>query len=77
MKLTDSRQMILRSATFYPPAAWVVSATGGRTGFERVSWERNCTWLAEHGYLRANAHGDWYLTDKGEEFKNAVYQDRV
>lgn len=64
--LTPARLVVLRSARHFPPSAWVVDSFGGRTGWERVSWKKNCAWLVAHGFLRANAHGDFYLTDAGE-----------
>jgi hypothetical protein len=70
--LTDARRTIIRSASLYPPSAWVVSTTGGRTGFEAVSWKRNCQWLCDQGLLRPNAHGDWYLTDEGERLREEL-----
>jgi hypothetical protein len=65
--LTDHERTILGSATFFPPSAWVVSPVGGRTGLERVAWKRGCERLVEGGLLRPNAHGDYYLTDEGED----------
>lgn len=61
-----NRLRVLTAARFHPPAAWVVDATGGRIGLERVSWKRNCAWLVQAGYLRPSPFGDFYLTDKGE-----------
>lgn len=65
--MTDGRKMILASASFHPPAAYVVSATGGRTGHERNSWRRSCEALAAAGFLEPSAHDDWYLTAAGQE----------
>lgn len=69
--MTPARQTVLGSARLSPPSAWIVSPSGGRTGWERVAWRKNCQWLAGEGYLYANAHGDFTLTAKGEAWLEA------
>jgi hypothetical protein len=64
--LTEARATVLKSARLSPPSAWIVDPKGGRIGWEGVSFKRNVEWLAAQGYLRANAHGDYTLTDLGE-----------
>jgi hypothetical protein len=73
--LSYARKTILLSATLFPPAAWVVSATGGRAGWERVAWKRNCQWLKDHGYLIPSSFGDWYLTARGGLVANRPVRD--
>jgi predicted RecB family endonuclease len=74
--LTGARKTIIMSARKHEPAAWIVSTTGGRTGHERNSWKRNCEWLAGNGLMYANAHGDWTLTEEGEELREELLAAR-
>lgn len=72
-RLTDAQKLIVRSAEFCPPAAWIVDATGGRTGWERVAWKRNCERLREQGILEDRPLGGFYLTDGlGIEVQSAL-----
>jgi Mn-dependent DtxR family transcriptional regulator len=36
---------------------------------ERVSWKKNCQRLIDMGYIYANAHGDFTLTEAGEKVR--------
>lgn len=70
--ITEAQAIIIRSAKLSPPSAWIVDTTGGRIGWERVSWRKNCQRLAERGLLYANAHGDWTLTDEAEHLREKL-----
>jgi hypothetical protein len=75
-ELTENQKMMIGSARLSPPSAWIVSATGFRTGFERVSWKKNCERLITMGYLYANGHGDYTLTDEGEKLREELADAR-
>jgi hypothetical protein len=74
--LTANQRMMIGSARLSPPAAWIVSTTGGRTGLERVAWKKNCQRLIDMGYLYANGHGDYTLTDEGEKIREEIAVER-
>lgn len=74
--LTDNQRMMICSARLSPPSAWIVSTTGGRTGFEAVSWKKNCKRLIDMGYMYANAHDDYTLTEEGEKIRAAYAAEK-
>lgn len=74
--LTPNQRMMIGSAHLSPPSAWIVTTTGGRTGLERVSWKKNCQRLIDMGYIYANGHGDYTLTDEGEKLRAEVAAEK-
>ena len=68
-KLTPARVAILRRAIYGRhggPDLGVVQPAF-HVGFEAVTERKNLAWLTAEGFLQANPHGDWYITDKGKE----------